>query len=369
MRKHSRRFVVTFGIVFLVTIFFSFKIPVEAAAAQSFFRARVTEVVRTDQRSDGVGTMQPYQIIRAKLLEGGRRGQEVTVEYGGSFVLGSEQLLAVGDSIILGSTEDAGGSYYVRDRYRLPSLGIILALFMTLAIVLGGWRGVGSLFGLGISAAVIVWYIVPRLAAGGEPITVSLSGAAVIVCSSLYLAHGFNKRATIALVGTLFTLGIAAGLAAIFVSLASLFGLGSEDALTLQLSNNAINFRGLLLGGILLGTLGVLDDVTAGQAAAVDEIHRANANLSRRELYRRGLSVGREHIAALINTLVLAYAGISLPLFLLFTFYGNEPTWVIINSEYIAEEVVRTLVGSSAIMLAVPITTLLAAYIFGRKNQ
>jgi uncharacterized membrane protein len=338
--------------------------------SQYFFRARVTTIVQSEQRLDEVtGVAQPFQRVRVELLEGEKKGQQAEIEYGGDFVLHPQQLLEVGDTVVLGLTEGNQGEYYVRDRYRLPSLGIILGFFVGLTIVLGGWRGVGSLVGLAVSGIVIIGFVVPRLAEGQDPITTSLLGAGIIVCLSLYLAHGFNKRANVALAGTLITLAIAAGLAIAFVSLSKLFGLGSEDALTLQLSSNAVNFRGLLLGGILLGTLGVLDDVTAGQAAAVDEIHRANDSLSVRELYWRGISVGREHIAALVNTLVLAYAGISLPLFLLFTFYGNEPIWVTLNSEYVAEEVVRTLVGSSAIILAVPITTFIAAYVFGRAKH
>jgi uncharacterized membrane protein len=125
--------------------------------------------------------------------------------------------------------------------------------------------------------------------------------------------------------------------------------------------------RGLLLGGIILGALGVLDDITTAQAAAVDELHRANPSLDARELYRRGLSVGREHITALVNTLFLAYAGASLPLFILFTIYNEVPVWVALNSEFVAEEVVRTLVGSMALILAVPITTAAAATIVSRS--
>lgn len=359
------RLVILFGFIVLV-------MAVPAFAANSslpFFRAQVVEVVRTVEQKDELGSTQLSQTIRAEFVQGEKKGQTVELEYGGSFVVGPEQKLEVGDTIILGLTEGTEGSYYVRDRYRLPALGFILGLFIVLAVVLGGWRGIGSLVGLVVSGAVIIGFVVPRLAAGQDPITISLIGATIIVCLSLYLAHGFNRRAHVALASTLITLGLAAVMAVTFVSLSKLFGLGSEDALTLQLSNNAVNFRGLLLGGILLGTLGVLDDVTSSQAAAVHEIHKANSSLSMKELYWRGISVGREHIAALINTLVLAYAGISLPLFLLFTFYGNEPIWVTLNSEAIAEEIIRTLVGSSAIMLAVPITTLLAAYVFGRSKE
>jgi uncharacterized membrane protein len=331
-----------------------------------FWKARVVELIETKNQIDEAGEEQLYQRVKVELLDGDKRGSIVELEHGGSFALRPEQLLEVGDKIIVGLTEGQEGVYYLKDFYRVPSLAIIMGLFILLAVAFAGWRGVGSLLGLAVSGVVVVTFIVPRLAAGQDPILISLIGSAIIVCVSLYLAHGFNRRASVALISTLITLGMAVGLSVMFVTFAKLFGLGGEEALTLQLANNDVNFQGLLLGGILLGTLGVLDDVTAAQAAVVEEIRRANPRLSVSELYWRSLSVGREHIAALVNTLALAYAGISLPLFLLFTFYGNEPLWVVINSEYVAEEIIRTLVGSSSIVLAVPITTLLAVYVFSR---
>jgi uncharacterized membrane protein len=158
-------------------------------------------------------------------------------------------------------------------------------------------------------------------------------------------------------------------MAIIFVAIGKLFGLGSEEAIYLQLVPlEQLNLQGLLLGGIILGALGVLDDITTAQSAAVDELRKANPALGARELYRRGLSVGTEHITSLVNTLFLAYAGASLPLFILFTIYNDMPLWVTLNSEFIAEEIVRTVVGSVALILAVPITTAAAAAIFSRPR-
>jgi uncharacterized membrane protein len=158
------------------------------------------------------------------------------------------------------------------------------------------------------------------------------------------------------------TLAFATGLADLIVGLAHLSGRGSDEALFLQTGYlETVNLRGLLLGGIVLGALGVLDDITTAQAAAVEEISRADPGLGVRDLYRRGLSVGREHITSLVNTLVLAYAGASLPLFILFTLNTNQPLWVTLNSEFVAEEIARTIIGSLALTLAVPITTALAA--------
>jgi uncharacterized membrane protein len=194
---------------------------------------------------------------------------------------------------------------------------------------------------------------VPRILAGDNPFLTTLVGSIIIVTVSLYLAHGFNHRTSIALLSTSVTLALAIALAVLFVHLAKLFGLGTEDAYFLIAANQTINLQGLLLGGIIIGTLGVLDDITTAQTAVVAELKRAKPDLSRHELYKRSLTVGHEHIASLVNTLVLAYAGTSLPIFLLFTLNRTEPIWTILNSEFVAEEIVRTLVGSSALVMSV----------------
>jgi uncharacterized membrane protein len=260
-------------------------------------------------------------------------------------------------------------AYYISDEYRLGPLALIFAAFFGLAVLFGRLKGFTSALGMLFSVAVIGLFVVPRIAAGSDPLAVTLVGSLVIAVVSLLVAHGLNRRTAVALVATVLTLGAAAALAYAFVEFASLMGLGSEEAGYLQLVGlDRINLKGLLLGGIIIGTLGVLDDVTTAQSAAVEEIGRADPTLGPAELYRRGISIGGEHIASLVNTLVLAYAGASLPLFLLFTAgIASQPWWVVLNSEFIAEEVVRTLVGSSALILAVPLSTAIAARVFGRK--
>ena len=135
------------------------------------------------------------------------------------------------------------------------------------------------------------------------------------------------------------------------------------------MDGNSIDVRGLLLGGILIGVLGVLDDITTAQAAAIEEISLANDKLGFRELYRRGISIGKEHIASLVNTLVLAYVGASFPVVLLYMLHKNIPMWLLLNSNFIAEEIIRTVVGSTALVLAVPLTTVMSAYFFSQKSN
>ena len=265
----------------------------------------------------------------------------------------------------------AGQQYYITDRFRLPALLFIVAIFAAIVILLGRRRGLTSLIGLAISILILTFYIVPQILQGADPLTVCFIGAGCIAIASLYLAHGFNERTTIAVIGTLVTLTVTAILAVVFIVIARLVGVPTDESFYLQIGEGiALNLRGILLGGIIIGSLGVLDDVTIGQSHTVGELHDANPSLSPAELYRRAMSIGREHIASLVNTLFLAYAGVALPSILYIAAFQNTlPIWLMLNGEPIAEEIVRTMVGSIGIMLAVPITTGIAAWRIGKKNK
>ncbi|MEX0649457.1 MAG: YibE/F family protein [Candidatus Andersenbacteria bacterium] len=336
---------------------------------EEFYRGEITEVVTERQEEFGLNGTQPYfQEVKVRLMTGPRAGEEAVIEYG---ALRENQKLKVGEQVILVQPAPLPGTeakLYVFEKYRLNLVFILLALFVGLAVIFARWRGVTSLVGLGVSISVLTFYVVPNIVSGENPLVVSLLGSFVIAVVSIYLAHGFSRRTSVAVVSTLITIGIAIVLAMGAVAFLDLSGAGSEEAYFLQTSPiENLNLKGLLLGAIIIGALGVLDDITTAQAAAVDEIRKANPKLSRSELFIRGMSVGREHITSLINTLALAYVGTSLPALLLFTVY-QRPIWVVANSEGIVEEVVRTLVGSSALMAAVPITTLLAAYLLSGRG-
>lgn len=333
--------------------------PQPGGTTDEYFRGRVVVIERT--RVQEVAGEEHYtQIVRVRV--GGRQG-DVQAEHSVPLAFARDQAVSPGDAVVVVRTQGPRGpTFYVADRYRLLPLGMIFALFVLAVVWFSRVRGLTAIIGLGVSILVLARFVVPRILSGGNPLAVSLTGALVIATTSVYLAHGFSRRTSVALVGTLGTLGIASGLAILFVGLANLTGAGTEEAFYLQIGAPAsLNLRGLLLGGIILGALGVLDDITTSQAAAVEEISRANPSLPPPELYRRGLVVGREHITALVNTLVLAYAGAALPLFLLFAIQIEQPLWITLNSEFVAEEIVRSLVGSLALVLAVPITTWLAA--------
>ncbi len=272
--------------------------------------------------------------------------------------------LEVGDRIVLGYAPDAdpGFQYYFADFQRRGPLVALAVIFAVAVVVLGRWQGVRALAGLAASLLVIVAFTLPALLGGDSPLAIALVSASVVAYLALYLAHGVNTRTTTALLGTLMSLALTGLLALVFVSLARFTGLGDEEAIYLQVSSDQIDLRGLLLAGIVIGSLGVLDDVTVTQVSAVWELRRASPGLGARQLYRSALRIGRDHISSTVNTLVLAYAGASLPLLLLFT-QASRPLGEILTGEVVAVEVVRTLVGSIGLVASVPITTGLAAVV------
>lgn len=311
----------------------------------------------------------PPSTIEMKLLSGDRQGEIVETEMS---IIAGDNSIQIGTTVVVEEIYRVDGTtmYLIGDNYRINSLWIVFGIFLLLLIVFAGFRGITSLVGLLFSILVLVLFTVPQIVAGQNPLVISVISAFGIALISIYLSHGFSKRTTIAVIGTCITIVLAIGLAYISTTITGLTGMGSEAAFQLSAWGplSSIDFRGLLLGGIIIGALGVLDDVTTAQSAAVDEISKADKSLSSRELYKRGFSVGREHITSLVNTLALAYVGASLPLLLIFI-ANPKPVWTIINSQIVSEEIVRTLVGSMALILAVPITTVMAAYWFGKKTK
>lgn len=294
-------------------------------------------------------------------------GKQVALPYSPQST--QEPLLTEGEGVVLQALHRADGSteYILLERYRLPWLAALSALFVLFAVGIGGKTGARSVAGLALSIAILGVIVVPAILAGYSPLAVSLAGAFLIASTSIYLSHGIRRRTTLALISILVTLAAATGLAVLSVLWTKLFGIGSEEAMFLQSGPlDTVQLRGLLLGGIIIGTLGVLDDIATAQTAAVEELARANSRMGFRGLFRAGFSVGKEHIASLMNTLALAYVGTSLPLLLLFTVDTDTPLWVILNSQFLAEEIVRTLIGSTALVLAVPVSTYLAAQAFSK---
>ncbi len=273
--------------------------------------------------------------------------------------------LAAGDEVLVVANEFNGQTtYFVQDRVRRTSIWGLSLGFALLVVLIGGRQGALSLAALAISFLVIVRFIVPAIYGGWDPVLASILGALVIMSAALVIGHGPSTKTWIALGGTAIALALTGALAVFAVGFSQLTGLGDEDGATLQALVQGVSARGLLLGGIIIGALGVLDDVTTTQASTVMEIHRANRSLGPRQLFARAMNVGRDHIASTTNTLVLAYAGASLPLLMILAGQG-QPLGRLVSYEQLATEVVRTLVGSIGIVAAVPITTGLAAFLVG----
>lgn len=362
------RLAVTFLALFIISLFTSPNIYAQAptTAPIEFYKAKVVKVIEEGVRKVG-GSLNPYQVVEVLILDGPDKNKTVFVEHGGIFTLSEEQKMHPQDMVIMTKTQSEKEAVYkITDKYRLNSLAYIMVGFFLLVMLTAGRKGFGSFIGMIISLGVIVFFIIPQILNGANPLMVSLIGAVVIMISTLYLAHGFSRQTTVAVIATSISLLIAIALSLFLVKFTKLSGLGSEDIYSLtQGFIGKIQFQGLLLGSIIIGTLGVLDDVTTTQTAAVIELADANPKYDLIMLFTKGMKIGREHIISLVNTLVLAYAGASIGIFIYLILAvrdKTQPLWVIINSELIMEEVIRTIAGSASLILAVPLTTLLAAF-------
>lgn len=267
-----------------------------------------------------------------------------------------------GDAVVMYGNQDwpVEDRYAINDFQRSVPLALLAVLFAVAVVALSRWRGVAALAGLALSVLVLMIFILPALLEGTSPLAVAVVGASAIMMITLYLAHGISMKTSVALIGTVVSLSLTGLLGYGFTYFANFVGLVDENVSHLGGVAEAIDLRGLLLAGLVIGALGVLDDVTVSQASTVWELARANPQAGRRYLVGAGLRVGRDHVAATVNTLVLAYAGASLPLLLLFT-VAERPVVDIVTMEAVAQEVVRALVGSIGIVAAVPVTTALAA--------
>ncbi len=327
--------------------------------------ARVVEVLEEGVTTVGPVT-QPYQRLLVELTSGPEKGQRVEVSVGVRDLNTAGQRFAPGDRLFLTVSTGPDGSraYTILDRDRSTPLAVLAVLFAGAIVALGRWKGVRALLGLAFTFVVLIWVLVPLILRGYPPVPVAIAVSFVVFVVTLTVTHGVGRMVLAAMAGTSLSLILTGLLAALFVAAAGLTGLADEEASFLQvvLGERAVSPRGLLLAGMLVGALGVLDDITVSQSSLVFELRRANPSLTGWELFAAGVRVGRDHIAATVNTLVLAYAGAALPLLLLFS-QLEEPLLWILNREIVAQEVVQTLVGSLGLIAAVPLTTGFAAWL------
>jgi uncharacterized membrane protein len=306
--------------------------------------------------------------VSVRLHSGPDRGERAGFTIGES----TEDIrLAVGDQIRVYRLEIPPGSavaglkldrYGFSDYERQRSLLWLTVIFCAIVIITGRLRGLRALVGLALSLAIIVKFVVPAILDGGDPVGVALTGALAVMFVTIPLAHGLGAKAVAATLGTAAAISLTALLASIATDAVHLTGIGSEETSYLRAVVGDISLQGLLLAGMIIGALGVLDDLTVSQASTVMALRRANPQLSTRRLTHEALDVGQDHIAATVNTLVLAYAGASLPVLLIFSLNDSSFSQAI-NTEAVAEQVVAMVVGSIGLIAAVPITTALAAVI------
>ena len=269
--------------------------------------------------------------------------------------------LRPGDDIYVNVTflPDGSASFSFYDYQRATPMWVLTSAFVAAVVFLGRWRGLGAVAGLAASLLIIVKFLLPSILDGHSPVMVAIVASSVIAFIALYLAHGITVPTSVALLGTFASLGVTAVLSLLFVAWSNLTGLADESALYLTSLGINVDLQGIVLAGFVIGALGVLDDVTVTQVSAVLELRAAQPDLTRGQLYRSAVRIGRDHISSTVNTLFLAYAGAALPLLLLFTQAG-QGIGSLAGREIIATEIIRSLVGSIGLVSAVPITTWLA---------
>ncbi len=340
-------------------------LPEAGEPLEDLVSAEIVEVETLAGDPDPVmGTSGDLAIVTVEILDGPDRGETVTLEVPPE---GYPEFQA-GDRVALDRAGMADGelAYFITDFQRLPTLGLLLALFVAAVLVIGRWHGLRSLVGLALSLLIVVQFVVPAILAGQNPPLVALVGALAVMVVTLYLTHGINEMTTAAVVGTSGALTLTVGLGLFFISRGKVTGFASDEAALARFAVDGLDLQGLVLAGLIIAALGVLDDVTISQSSTVFALHDTDRRLPWAALFARAMKVGRDHIASVVNTLFLAYAGASLALLVLFSTSGL-PVMEVVNSEVLAAEIIKIVVGSLGLITAVPLTTALAATVAVRR--
>lgn len=349
-----------FSLIFLPLVVFADE------TQNTSFRAEVLKVLeeRVIDREDGSQAIQQNLLLLG--LDGEYQGQEVTSDGIGDFDLVSVGNYKVGDKVYVDRLDNSGGeeSFFVTDYVRTGQLGWLLLIFLVAIIIVGGIKGLRSLISLVLSFAVILLVIIPLILRGIDPVLVAAAGVFLVLMAIIYLTEGWNKKSHLAVASIFLSLFVTLFLAWIFVLWSHLSGFASEEAtLLIGTVAGSINFQGLLLAGILIGSLGVLDDIVVGQIEAVSQIKEIDPDLPTSKTFFSAYKIGNTHLGAIVNTLFLTYAGVSLPLLVMFHLGSGQGLdfWQIINNDAIATEIVRTLVGAIGLIVSMPLATFLAS--------
>jgi uncharacterized membrane protein len=334
-----------------------------------FEKGTVTAVTSRSCGNSGTGGTSVCTTAKVALSNGPDMGKAVSIDTGGV----GDVRLRVNDHIrvLRGPiiNPQTGARAYTFDDYIRDTPLIVLAvIFAVLLVLVARWRGVLALVGLAIAYLVLAYFMLPALLDGHSPVAIALVGSSAILLVVLYVAHGFSSRTTTALLGTLMALAVTAGFAAVATSVTRLTGRSNEVNSELQAAGVPISISGLILCGLIIGALGVINDITVTQASSVWELSAADPRASWRSLFTRGMRIGRDHIASVVYTIVFAYTGAALPLLILFSISGRTFHDILTGDE-IAGEIVRDLVAGTGLVLAVPFTTAIAALVAARPHE
>ncbi len=365
-----KKIVIALSVAAVVFPLFAFAQATLVPDATTTSRAKVISVASaTAEDVPDLAIKATSQTLDAEILDGPEAGKRVSVE--NDYVM-----LKPGNSFYITHTVNSldGTDYYtMQDPSRMTALYILCALFILLVCIFGGKQGVRGLMSLAGSFVLIFFVLMPSIVHGFSPVLAAIGVSSLIIVIGSYVTHGFNRTTSAAVIGMIATVAVTGVLALVFVHAAKLTGFTSDESISLNWNTGgSINFVSLLLGGIMIGLLGVLYDMAIGQAIAVEELRNIGPHVPAATIWKRAVRIGREHIGALVNTLVIAYVGASLPLILLVytTVHGStgahEP---IINQEIFATEIVRSLIGAIGIVLAMPVTTLVATFMLAKKNS
>ena len=356
-----------FLVVILIILFPFFSKAAELMQDQvTIVKAKVLEVVsQTEKILPWNDTKLSTQTIKVQIVGSNNSGK--IIEFENDYVM-----LKKGDSFYLSYTFQSEGKefYSVFEPDRTPILIFFSVLFLILVIIFGGIQGIRGLLSLALSLLVIIFVLLPGVLQGFSALLVSIGVSSLIIIFGSYVTHGFNKTTSSAVLGMILTVILTGIMAYFAVYKSRLSGVTGDEAVYLNFNTSgSIDLVGLLMGGIMIGLLGVLYDVAIGQSISVEELHKIAPHVGRWAVYKRAIRIGREHIGALVNTLAIAYVGAALPLLLLFYSSADSSFIMTINREVFATEIIRVLIGSIGLVLAVPVTTLLAVYMLLKKDN
>lgn len=340
---------ILFGILAVILYFCTFS----SVSAQQIEQFEATILEITEENSEQI----PLQKIKVQPTEGRFQGQTLEVLQPSS----PGRTFDPQDKVIIDVSADQAGNnvFYISDYVRTTPLYLLFGIFVLMTLFFARKKGLFAILSMGFSFMVIFFFLLPAISSGFNPVIAAIISALVILPVTFYVSHGFNRTTTAAALGTLITLLLVSGLMMVFIEASKLTGFSSEEASFIRvMKGDQISIKGLLYAGILIAIIGILDDITTAQASLISRLKKTSEKLNSKELYFHAMEVGKDHIASLVNTLVLVYTGASLPLLLLFT-GSNTAFSKVINFEIVAEEIIRILIASIGLIAAVPITTLI----------